>query len=204
MYEGIEPIYTGEKFYLDPESVPRIFKIADKMLEEEHKNDPKPVKRIREVPVPFIKGNPNVTGPVIVTEDWYLKKKKKKIAERSRDIKETQIEMMRLLAKRDRLKFKLGKLDYTSKKESKEIICINIELKDIDAELKMLQKQSGVDLNDLEKGTRFSRFIGLINRKTKKICKKIKKWYKRNRELIVGLAYIIIPVAVTALIKMIS
>ena len=188
-------------FYLPGAHIPEPFLAADRQWEEEHKNDPKPVTRIQKVPMPFIHGAKGVKGPIIVTEDWVLKKKKKEMKNRSEDRKEMQIEMMQLIGKRDRLKFKLGELDPGNKKDAKRIVAINIQLKDIDADLSMLQAQSGINLNNLDHGSRLARFIGGIKRWCRRKFKKVKKFFRENKELILGMISIIVPVAISTMIR---
>ena len=191
-------------FYLPGSHVPKIFLEADRQWEEEHKNDPKPITRVEKVPVPFIHGCKGAKGPIIITEDWALKKKKKELKNRAEDLKEMQIEMMQLIGKRDRLRKKLGELDPAKKKESRKIVFINVQLKDIDADLKMLQMQSGINLNELDHGTRLARFIGGIKRRFRIIKKKVKKFFRENKDLIIGMASIILPAIFTIIIKAIT
>lgn len=191
-------------FYLPEAHVPEIFLEADRQYIEEHKNDPKPVTKTVKVPMPFIHGVKGAKQPIIVTEDWALKKKRKQLKRRSEDLKEMQIEMMQLICKRDRLRRKLAELDPANKKDARRIVSYNVQLKDIDADLSMLQEQSGINLNELDHGTRLARFIGGIKRWWKrKVVKKAKKFFRENKELIVGMCSIIIPVLLSTLVKII-
>ena len=74
-----------DNYYLS-NNIPEVFKIADKMMEEKYPQ-PKKVKKPRKVPMPDIKSNPNVEGPLYVTEEWY----NKKVAKREKKIKKMHI-----------------------------------------------------------------------------------------------------------------
>ena len=178
-----------EHYYLDPldNSKP-----TEKPMQKKSK---------KEIPMPFIKGDGSKKRKVIITEDWYVKQKKKHAAERAMDKKDMQLEMMRLVAKRDRIRYKLGELNPHKKKDSKKIIAYNEELKDIDAQLKMLQEQSGIKLDELDHGTKLGRFVGKIKRAWKRFTKKVKKVYERNEALIVGIASVVIPIVGGIIIK---
>ena len=117
------------------------------------------------------------------------------------DHEDMQREMMRLLAKQDRIRHKLGQLNPNKKKDSKKIVAYNEELKDIDAQLKMLQEQSGIKLDELDHGTKLGRFVGKIKRAWKRFTKKVKKVYERNEALIVGIASVVIPIVGGIIIK---
>lgn len=190
-------------FYLPGATIPEIFLEADRQYMEEHKNDPIPVTKPIKVPMPFIHGVKGVKQPIIITEDWALKKKKKELKRRAEDLKEMQIEMMQLIAKRDRLRLKLGELDPANKKDARRIVSYNVQLKDIEADLSMLQDQSGINLNELDHGSRLARFIGGMKRWVKRKVKKVKKFFRENKELILGMCAIILPVVVSAITKVI-
>lgn len=189
-----------EQFYIDTKSVPNIFKIADREMEKRYPKNNRLTKP-REVPMPYINSNPNVPGPVYVTEDWYLKKKKKKMIERSKEKRDVQIEMIQLLARRDMLRIKLGELNPGKKQDSKRIAAINVNLKDINAELEMLSMQYNISIKELDKGTRVGRYIGRLKRKTKKIVKKIKRYWEDNSDFLVNMASIILPIVTTFVCK---
>lgn len=182
-----------EEYYIDTASVPEIFRQADRILEKELK-PLRVMKKPREIPMPRIEGCKGTRGPIFVTEDWYLEKKKEMQVERSKSVRDMQIDMMKLLAKKERLRFKLGELDPSKKSDSKMIVSINVKLKNIDAELSMLEMQSGVHLDELDKGTKLGRFVGSLKQIGRKIVKKVKKFYRKNLELLNGIASITLPV----------
>lgn len=189
-----------EEYYIDGSAVPEVFRAADRIMEEKIK----PIRVMtmpREIPMPRIEGCPGAIGPVHITEEWYVKKKRQKEIKRAKDKRDSEIEMIQLLARRDMLRCKLGELNPGKKKDSKKIANINIDLKEITAELQMLEEQSGIHLDELDQGTRVGRFLGRIKQNGKMIIKKIKKFYKKNFELVTGLATIIIPVIGTFLLK---
>ena len=192
----------GQQFYISSDSnIPYVFREADRIMAEKHKNDPEIVKEPIVVPMPFIKGCPGANGPIVVTKDWYVKTEKNRLASLGKEKRIMQQEMMDLLARRDRIRAKLGELNPAKKEDSKQIVKLNIKLKDIQAELEMLQDQSHVDLNELDHGTRFDRFIGRIKNFFRRIGKAIKKFFNKNKEVILGVTSVIAPVVISAGMK---
>ena len=183
-----------EEFYIDTRSVPKIFKIADREMEKRYPKEDRMKGKPREIPMPYIDSNPNVPGPVYVTKDWYYKKKKEKMIEKGKEAREVHIEMIQLLAKKDMLKSKLASLDPGKKKDSKKIASINVEIKDINAELEMLSWQYGINITELDKGSRLGRFLARLKRKSKKIIKKVKRFFIDNSDFIMNIAAIVVPV----------
>ena len=180
-----------EHYYLDP-----LEQAKPTPVREEDK--PKPKAKVK---MPYIRSSKNAKKKVIVTEDWYLKKKRKQIEERVRDKKEMQLEMIQLLSKRDRIRFKLGELDLTKKKDVKKQKAYLERLEDIDAELKVLEDQSGIKIDELDRGSKLGRFFGRIKRGWKRFKKKVKKVYERNETLIVGIASVVLPIVGGIIIK---
>lgn len=183
-----------EEFYIDTRSVPNVFKIADREMEKRYPREERMKVKPREIPMPYIDSNPNVPGPVYVTKDWYFKKKKEKMIEKGKEVREVHIEMIQLLAKKDMLRTKLGELNPGKKKDAKKIASINVDIKDIDAELEMLSWQYGIDIKELDKGSRLGRFLGRLKRKAKKIIKNVKRFVIDNSDFIMNIAAVVVPV----------
>lgn len=192
----------NEQFYIDTKSVPEIFKIADREME---KRIPKSDRMTepKEIPMPYIDSNPNVPGPVYVTNDWYFKKKRKRMIDKAKEKRDVHIEMMQLLARKDMLRIKLGELDPGKKNDSKRIAAINVDIKDINAELEMLAWQYNINLEELDHGTRLARFIGRMKRRFKKVAKKIKRYWEDNSDFLMNMGAIVLPVVTTFICKLI-
>lgn len=188
-----------EEFYLDKQYVPKIFLDADKVMESEYKplKENKPIEK----PMPRIEGVPGVKGPLYVTEDWYIEKQRKRELKRLKEQKAAQIEMINLLAQKDCLRHKIGKLDPSKKRDAKRIAAMNVRIRDIDAELRFLEIENDCKVKDIDRGTKFGRVVGHVKRFTRKIGKKIKKFYNRNVELVNGMATMLIPVITSLIIK---
>lgn len=170
--------------------------IADKKNEEQGKpqKHKKAIKHPVPIQMPFIHSDPEVSGPLYVTEDWYVAETKKQVYERSRQIKEYQLDMMDLLARRDLLRHRLAKLDPGSPHDAEKIVEINVELKNIYIKLKFLQNMTGVNMHELDHGTKFARFINMAKKKISKKVKKLKKWVINHIEPICGIVASIIPI----------
>lgn len=170
----------------DPTIIPKYEEEQRKKKEKEFIT--KPV----EIPIPFIHGDED-KGPIYVSKDWYVKKKKKRIKRNAKESKCVQIEIMQCLAKRDRILAKLAALDPAKKKDAKKIVKLNIKLKDLDLEIDALQREVGTDLNKLNHGTKWQRRWQTFKKRVKKTFKKVKRWCKDNKELIIGVASVVIP-----------
>lgn len=189
-----------EEFYVDRRSVPQVFKDADKALDQEIREKVGATTE-RIVPMPKIKGIPGVQGPLYVTEDWYIKKQRKLELKRLKEQNEVKITMINLLAQKDCIRHRIGKLDPSKKKDAKRIAAMNVRLREIDAELKILETEYGCKVKDIDRGTKFGRTVGHVKRFMRKVGKKVKKFYRRNAELINGMASIIAPVVTSLIIK---
>lgn len=192
----------NEQFYLDTKAVPDIFKIADREMEKRIPKSDR-LTEPREIPMPYIDSNPNVPGPVYVTNDWYFKKKRKRMIEKAKEKRDVHIEMIQLLARKDMLRIKLGDLDPGKKSDSKKIAAINVDIKDINAELEMLAFQYNINLEELDKGSRLGRFVGRMKRRFKKAVKKIKRFWEDHSEFLINMGAIILPVVSTFICKLI-
>lgn len=189
-------------FYLPGATIPKIFLEADRQMAIKREQEEKEiVTEPIEVPMPFIHGTPGVRGPLVITKDWYVKAEKERLAKKAKMKRDFQIEMMQLIAQRDQINMKLGELDPGKKKDAKKIVWANIKLKDIDAELQMLQEQSHINLNELEHGTQFARFVGAFKRKINKFKKKVKKFFKTYEEPITALITVAVPIIIATVVK---
>lgn len=189
-----------EEFYLDRKYVPEVFRKVDRIMDKQIPKGPKKVDPFVK-PMPQIKGIPGVVGPLYVTEDWYIKRKKEIAAERTKQKKDWQIEMMQLIAQKDLLRYKLGKLNPGKKKDAKRIASINIRIKDIEADIRMHEEFSGVKIEELDHGTKLGKFCGKFKWIGKKIKKSIKKFYRKHEEIITNIASIVLPFLATFLFK---
>lgn len=175
-----------------------------KSLNEMEINRRKDHKRIITKPMPRVEGPVSITGPLGVTEDWYMKKKRKFEHERNMEFREVKVEMIQLLAKKDQLRWKIGQLDLSSNKDTKKLASYNIKIRDIDADLKAMQDEYGVNVTKLDRGTRLSRFVGRVKRKVKKVVKNVKHWYNVNKEAILDCACVVLPVIGGLVVKKIQ
>lgn len=189
-----------EQFYIDRHVVPEVFLQVDKIMEEQYKDKMEP-RRIVEKPMPRIEGTPGVQGPLYITEDWFIKKSRKRELKQLKEQKEASIEMIKLLSQKDCIRHKIGELDPSKKSNIRRIAAMNVRIRDIDAELKILEQEYGCKVEDIDRGSRFGRIIGRLKRFAKKTCKKIRKFYRRNEEFITAMAAIIVPVAASVIVK---
>lgn len=167
-----------DKYYVCSE-LPEVFKIADKMFK---KKEPKYATK---TPERELKPGPRIDttytgGPIKVTQKYYDKKVAKHERKRQQEIETCKMQIMQLLAERDRLKGKLARLNPLKKKDAKKIANINYVLDEIAKEVEFLGVKSGVSVSELDHGTRFKRFIGRIANKAKKIFNKVKNFFSNH------------------------
>lgn len=184
-----------DHFYADPDNVPEVFRIADMIMDEKYPEpeivkEPHPVK----VPVPTIKENRGAEGPIIITEDWYTSEKIKQEKRHEKERKIAEVEMIQYLTKKEMLLKQLNNLDISKPKDAKKIAAINVELNQINMEIGQLEMMYGISATEIDQGTKVGRFLGKMKKGIRKIGKKVKKFYKRNLELVYGLATIFLPV----------
>lgn len=193
-------MFGSPAYYLPGANVPKIFQEADRQMNEAYP-EPEIVTEPIEVPMPFIEGAKGVKGPLIITKDWYIKCKKKELAKLSVDLKNVQIEIMQMIAERDRLRYKIGQLDPSKKKDAMKIAALNVKLRDTIEGIDALCDLYEINLNTLDEGSKLGRFVGKLKKIYKKVRKKVKRFYKDNKELIVGIASIVIPAVLAAVVK---
>ena len=79
-------------------------------------------------------------------------------------------------------------------KDSEKIVKFNVELKDIQLQLEALSRQTGVDLKQLDHGTKFKRWFYSVKRTFANGWKKVTNFFKRYAEPITKVAIGIIPI----------
>lgn len=189
----------ASEFYVCSE-LPEPFRAADLLMEQLHPQ-PKFVREPKVVPMPRITENRGAEGPIGVTEDWYIAEKQKQMKKREKAQRVAEVEMIQHITRKEMLRAQLGELDIRKPKDAKKMAAINVELKNIDIDIKQLETQYGIEAEEIDKGTRVGRFLGRLKKKVRKIGKAIKRFYKRNFDLIYGLASIFVPILGAGLIK---
>lgn len=189
--------YFDEQGNYDPGKIDRV---KEEYLKRKQEKEAQQKRNTVEIPIPFIEGD-GTKGPIYISKDWYVKKKKKKIKKNAKESKAVQIELMQALAKRDKVLKKLAALDPIKKKDSKKIVKLNIKLKDLELEIDALQRQVGTDLNELNHGTKWQQRWESFKKKIKKVGKSIKKWYKSNKEIIWAVASAVVPAVIGIIVN---
>lgn len=122
------------------------------------------------------------------------KRAEKKRAEYERARHQAEIDIIQLQARRDYLTAALGKLVPGKKKDTIKIVNINVELRNIDATIVDLQTKYGIQVANINRGSKFSRFCNSVKRGAKRVFNKVSKFCNRHKETIIGLTSIILPV----------
>jgi hypothetical protein len=194
--------------YYVTSNLPQCFKDADEYMAKKHPKE-KLIRRVREIPVPDIDSNENVNGPFAMTEEEYLRLRAEKDERNLNKRDQAEIEMIRLVAKREMLNKQLSKLDIGKKKDAKKMAAINIELKYIEEDIQIIEMKSGVDAKELLKGSKWDKFLynaknkaKAAAKKIKKGCKKVKKFFKKSEDSIITIAGGIIASAIAIFCKL--
>ena len=161
----------------------------------------------------------NLRGPLSVSQEYRDKYNKDKEAEKARieqerlaleekerkalmkkeedQRKQNELKFMQMLSKRDRLRLKLEKLDPRKKKDSNKIAEINARLLSLDRKIQEAKDSGMINEHDLRTGSKLQRFWEAVKNRTKKIWKKIKKFCKKHRDVIMDIVRVVLPVILT-------
>lgn len=112
---------------------------------------------------------------------------------RENEIRQAESDIIRLIARRDMLRGCLVTLNPSKQKDAIKIANINIELRDIEVTIQSLRAKYNIQTNSIEQGSKFGRFMGAVKKKTSSIFGKVKKFFKKNKESIIGVACVAIP-----------
>lgn len=115
-----------------------------------------------------------------------------------------EVAVIELIARKEYLLNKLDTIDINKKKSAAKVAAINIELRDINNELNRLKREFNIDIEDINEGSKVKRFFGRARHKVHKACKKTKKFFKRNSELIIGLSSVLLPFVGGIIYKMVT
>ena len=183
--------------------VPEIFRIADRLTDKERMAERAKIvtRKPRIVPMPTIGSNPNVEGPLHVSQEFKDNYYQNKAVEKKKEIREYEKDLMGCLGKKERLQYKLTKLDPRKKKENKKIISINFQLRDLDEKIIELQKESGITLNKMSSESKLGKIWARVKSVVDTVVKKIKKFFKKHRDAIEGVLMVALPIIGTAFFR---
>ena len=195
MFTADQVIWYNDKvddsIYMDDGIRPKIYK-------EDYQKPLEVVTEEIEVPMPCIVGEPD-KGPIVITKDWYVKHKKKQMAHYASNRKDAQIKVMQMLAEKDRLRYELGQLDPSKKKDSKMIVALNVRIKDIEADIESLEYLYDFKMDKLDLGSRLGQFVHKLKKIAKTVKKKIVNFFYDHEETIMGLLCIFVPAIIKGL-----
>lgn len=112
---------------------------------------------------------------------------------RENEIRQAETDIIRLIARRDMLRGCLVTLNPAKPKDAIRIANINIELRDIEVTIQSLRTRYNIQTNSIEQGSKFGRFMSSAKKKVSSIFGKVKKFFKKNKESIIGVACVAIP-----------
>lgn len=188
-------VYIGE--------VPEVFRIADRLTEKERMAERAKIvtRKPRIIPMPTIDSNPNVEGPLHVSQDFKDAYYQKKVENVKKEKREYEKDLMACLAKKERLQYKLTRLDPRKKKDSKKVVSVNFQLRDLNERIVQLQKDSGINLDKLDCESKLGKIWGRVKTVVSKIFKKVTKFLKKHRDAIEGVLLVALPIIGTAIFK---
>ena len=183
--------------------VPEVFLIADKLLEGERMAERSKIitRKARIIHMPTIKGAAGVEGPLHITQEYKDEFYKKKAVEKKKEKREYEREILECLGKKERLQYKMSKLDPKKKKENKRIISMRFRIQDLDERIEMLQRESGINLDKQDKDSKLGKIWNRVKPIVIKLYKKAKKFFKQHRDAIEGVLMVAVPVIGTAIFK---
>lgn len=121
---------------------------------------------------------------------------------RAKAKKEAEIRIIQLIARKNYLNNKLDDMDPGKEKDARKIACMNIELREIDEQLSYLQSEYGIYTDTIEEGSKLKGFLNRIKKKVTTVKKKVKKFFKTNKDLIVSLSAVVLPFIGGCIFKM--
>lgn len=191
---------TANAMYIG--NVPEVFLIADRIAEKERMAERSKIKtrKPRIIPMPTIEGNKGVEGPLHVSQEYKEQLYKQKAETKKKEKRDYERELLECLGKRERLQFKLSKLDPKKKKDNKKIISINFRIQDLDEKIKYLQQESGINLNK-EGDSKLGRIWKRVKSTFSNACKAVKKFWKKHSEAIEGVLAVVLPIIGAAIFK---
>ena len=170
-----------ERFYLT-EDIPEIIKLGQQHVDRLYPDPEEVVRRPIKVEPPMIHSNPNVHGPLKATKKWYTQEKQKAMCQYAETKAEAERETFHLWRKN------LSTLDPTKRKDVKRIAALNCRLNVISTYLESYQVQYGLDIKELEYGSKVKRFLNKGKQKVKKFEKKVKKTLNAHTDIVTAVA----------------
>lgn len=187
-----------------------VFIMADKVANEMRMKEREKIitRKPRIVPMPTIEGCHGCEGPLYVTKEykrqWDAEKAKKKAEEEKRRKRTFELDLLDCLGKRERKQHKLDKLKSKrsrDKYEQKKMILLKFQIQDLDERIEAIQKESGIDLNKEDEQSMLGRIWSRVKSTVSKVCHKVKKFFKRNKDDIFGICGILLTIATAAFFK---
>lgn len=184
-------------------NVPEVFRIADVLTEKERMAERSKIttRKPRIVSMPTIDSNPNIQGPLYVTDDFKENFWKQKIQQKKKDKREYEKDLLECLGKKERLEYKLSRLDTRKKKDNKKAIAIRFQLRDLDEKIEDIQKESGICLDKTDSQSKLGKIWGRVKSFVVKTYKKVKKFFKKHSDAIEGILMVALPVIGTAIFR---
>jgi hypothetical protein len=173
-------MYIGE--------VDDVFRIAEMQVYEEKMKKP---QEPRIVKMPTIGSNPNIEGPLKVTQEfkdeWKREQARLEAIKKRNEQRITEEKLLKLFAKRKFLKLRLNDLNPDKYKNIPKITGIKIQIKDTEDQIREIQEKSGIKFEDIDNDSPLRNFWEKITQVTKKIVKKVKKFIKKHSDVIEGI-----------------
>jgi hypothetical protein len=164
-----------------------IFRIADMQISEENAKNRQP----RYVKMPTIDSNPNIEGPLRVTQEfkdnWKREKERIELNKKKEEKQRIENKLLRLFTRIHYLKLRLEKLSPRKYKNVTKISNIRIKIKELENEIEEIQTSSGIKYNDIDNDSPLKKLWINFTKVVKKVTKKIKKFINKHIELIDGI-----------------
>lgn len=121
------------------------------------------------------------------------KEKRRREEEAAAERHQAEVDMIQLLTRKKMLQGKLSSLNPNKKKDAIKIASINVELMDVDEAIDSIRKDYGIQMDDVNCGSKVKRFFNRIGNALRGFGRKVKKFVHNNAEVISAVITCVIP-----------
>ena len=141
--------------------------------------------------------------PMLVTEEYRKEYYRKRAKRKTDELRRKKMKYIELLKLRDQCRKKLSTID-PFKKQSK-VAKINFTIDEVNQELTILEKDIGISIDKMDKGTKLERIVyhatESIKNTAKSIGRGITKFFNKHGDTIKAVASVIGPIIITCIFK---
>lgn len=159
-------------------------------------------KQLIEESMPKIEGRPE-WGPIKITADELEKRKKEEVIQKRIEREKAKANILRCISMKRKILRKIAKLNPSKKNYSKKRAELHSNIIDLDEAIRctcVLHRLKVVEKPEPQPSL-IARAKEYLTKKTKAIKKSVKKFCKRNAEIIESIAVITIPIIIAGIVR---